>query len=151
MRDAKNVVTAWALLSDAYGEAREVPVLIEQLATSPTPDVWDDLWGHLCHQGTVYSASYAALPLLLEHAETTADKFSALHLIGAIIASENFVRVDCRPADLIDDIAKRARPLIEACMAKDRPDTVSHPHREHTLGPPCSGLRTFPGSIPERR
>jgi hypothetical protein len=54
-------------------------------------DSWDDLWGRLCHQGTVYSASYAALPALaqmsLQH--EPGGYAAALHLAAAIIASND--------------------------------------------------------------
>jgi hypothetical protein len=52
---------------------------------------WDDLWSRLCHQGTVYSASYAAVPTLarmsLQH--TPSGYIAALQLAAAIIASND--------------------------------------------------------------
>jgi len=51
--------------------------------------VWDELWSRLCHQGTVYSASYAALPRLTEIAERRppAVYVEPLHLATAIMSS----------------------------------------------------------------
>lgn len=84
-------MTDWASLRDAYGSAEQVAALLAAAEQAGTGDgsAWDDLWGRLCHQGTVYSASYAALPALatmcLRH---TAGGYSpALHLIAAVIAS----------------------------------------------------------------
>jgi hypothetical protein len=58
----------WSDLFDAYGAATEIPDLLRKLASSPGPksdyqaEPWFTLWSSLCHQGDVYSASYAALP-----------------------------------------------------------------------------------------
>lgn len=81
----------WASLRDAYGSAEQGPALLAAAERAGTGDLspWTDLWGRLCHQGTVYRASYAALPTLatmsLRHA---AGGYSpALHLAAAVIAS----------------------------------------------------------------
>src|SRR5665647_2198853 len=56
----------WSLLQDAYGPADRVPGLLARASaeTDLVADVWGELWSRLCHQGTVYSASYAAIPWL---------------------------------------------------------------------------------------
>jgi len=61
-------MTEWASLRDAYGSAEKVADLLATVATSGTDEggPWNDLWSRLCHQGTVYSASYAALPMLTQ-------------------------------------------------------------------------------------
>jgi hypothetical protein len=43
-----------------------VPALLAQaeISDADKASVWDDLWRRLCHEGTVYTASYAALPAL---------------------------------------------------------------------------------------
>lgn len=61
-------MTDWGLLRDAYGSAESIGSLLDQ-AESDGEEVWADLWSRLCHQGTVYTASYAALPRLTELAE----------------------------------------------------------------------------------
>ena len=50
---------------------------------------WDELWSRLCHQGTVYTASYAALPHLADVAERQgpAGYVAALDLAAAILSS----------------------------------------------------------------
>lgn len=58
----------WTDLCHAYGPATEIPGLLRKLAASPGPkadnraEPWFTLWSSLCHQGDVYTASYAALP-----------------------------------------------------------------------------------------
>lgn len=61
----------WDLLTDAYGSAGEVPTLLGAARKHDAP-ARDELWGRLCHQGTVSTASYAAISFLAElavHAE----------------------------------------------------------------------------------
>lgn len=82
-------MTEWADLQTAYGSAHDVPRMIETWVQSPTDDNLDDLWSHLCHQGTVYSASYAAIPLLADACARLAPKErrDALMLAGSILSS----------------------------------------------------------------
>jgi hypothetical protein len=86
-------MTEWASLRDAYGSAEEVPVLLTAAAAAgmQVGDCWDDLWSHLCHQGTVYSASYAALPALAEMSlrHKRSGYVAALHLAASIIAAND--------------------------------------------------------------
>src|SRR3954453_13201851 len=86
-------MTGWASLRDAYGSAEHVPTLLATAATAGTDEggVWGELWGRLCHQGTVYSASYAALPTLAEMAvrRGPAGYVAALHLAASILASND--------------------------------------------------------------
>ena len=61
----------WSTLPGAYGPATEIPTLLRQ-AVSAVPDerrkAIAELWGNLCHQGTVYEASVVAVPFLLDAA-----------------------------------------------------------------------------------
>ncbi|MEY9963493.1 hypothetical protein ABIA33_001526 [Streptacidiphilus sp. MAP12-16] len=80
-------MTDWSQLEHAYGTAEDVPALFERLGTERNDEVWRDLWSRLCHQGSVYSASFAALALLADlgsEAGTHGD--NALILAGAIAA-----------------------------------------------------------------
>ncbi|MFC0042379.1 hypothetical protein [Actinomadura rayongensis] len=76
----------WPNLEHAYGTAEDVPALLDALVPDGTADVWDELWSRLCHQGTVYSASFAALPRLTEAAAAwdPADRVMVLALAAAI-------------------------------------------------------------------
>ncbi len=79
----------WSALTDAYGDAAQIPTLIDDWVSSPTEAKLSDLWGRLCHQGSVYSASFAAIPLLHRAlpALPPSERRNALMLIGAILSS----------------------------------------------------------------
>lgn len=81
-------MTDWSRLSHAYGPADDIPALLDQLASDPTSERWTDLWSALCHQGSVYSASFAALPWLtrIARSDDPGQAVSALTLAGAIMA-----------------------------------------------------------------
>lgn len=79
----------WSRLKHAYGNASDVPALLARLSPEPQGDVWDQLWSRLCHQGTVHSASFAALPILVDVAEQwkPEDRSQLIALAAAILAS----------------------------------------------------------------
>jgi hypothetical protein len=81
-------MTDWSQLHHAYGTAEDVPGLLDAVGPGALDPLWDELWSRLCHQGTVYSASYAALPALTEMARrwSAADRQMALCLAGSIVA-----------------------------------------------------------------
>jgi len=80
----------WSQLQDAYGAADEVPRLLAALTPDPDADVWGELWSRICHQGSVYSASFAALPELLAAAASWAprDRLMILSLAAHIVCGE---------------------------------------------------------------
>ncbi|MFC9092156.1 hypothetical protein [Streptomyces sp. NPDC057072] len=82
-------MTDWSSLHHAYGTAEDIPGLLSGVSPNPDAPQWDDLWSRLCHQGTVYSASYAALPVLTRMARqwSPSDRRMPLCLAGAIVAS----------------------------------------------------------------
>src|SRR5262249_34913281 len=86
-------MTEWASLHDAYGSAEQVPILLTAAAAAGTDEdgSWSDLWSRLYHQGTVYSARYAALPPLAEMSRQhdPSGYVAALHLAASIIASND--------------------------------------------------------------
>jgi hypothetical protein len=70
----------WSDLQHAYGDAEDIPVLLKQLADIPSSrgneEPWFSIWSALAHQGDVYSASFAAVPHIvnaLASAPLTAD------------------------------------------------------------------------------
>lgn len=112
-------VTDWRALQDAYGSAELVGGLLERADTDERA-VWEELWSRLCHQCTVYTASYAALPRLAELAtqRDPAGFVEPLFLATCIITSndgpEAEADVRARYAETIGvlhDVAERLVPL----------------------------------------
>lgn len=77
-------MTDWSQLSHAYGSAEDIPALLDRIASEPNAERWSNLWSALCHQGSVYSASFAALPWLADVAgsDDREQAVSALNLAG---------------------------------------------------------------------
>lgn len=84
-------MTDWAKLQHAYGPASDVPALLEQLSPDPESDIWEELWMRICHQGTVYSASFPALPFLADAASKWSPdaRIMPLVLAGSILISND--------------------------------------------------------------
>jgi hypothetical protein len=73
----------WRELADAYGTAEKIPELLRQLSKgSPAEEseVWFSLWSALAHQGDVYSASFAAVPHIIEKLSTARTALSIDYL-----------------------------------------------------------------------
>jgi hypothetical protein len=80
----------WAQLSHAYGAADDVPHWLAAIRYPGGSDhdqhnegePWHELWSSLCHQGDVYSASFAAVPhivdVISQHPERATWEFFAL-------------------------------------------------------------------------
>ena len=69
----------WSDLQNAYGSSRQIPELLRQLKSHPPDDEpeaepYFSLWSALCHQGDVYTASYAALPHIVAAIELAPAK-----------------------------------------------------------------------------
>ncbi|WP_157963913.1 hypothetical protein [Actinocorallia populi] len=81
-------MTDWTRLRHAYGRADDVPGMLDRLVPDEEAEVWTELSSAICHQGTVYSASFAALPRLTEVARewAPADRLWPLSLAGRIVA-----------------------------------------------------------------
>lgn len=84
-------MTDWTQLRHAYGRADDVPGMLDRLVPDEDAEVWTELSSAICHQGTVYSASFAALPRLTEVARdwAPADRLWPLTLAGWIVAGAN--------------------------------------------------------------
>ena len=101
-------------------------------AGSEFGDEWDDLWSHLCHQGTVYTASYAAIPALAAMClrREPSGYVAPLQLIGSILASHD-APADADQlrqryaADLDDDRADQ-RPKRDPCADEGNVGHVGH-------------------------
>ena len=86
-------MTDWANLQHAYGPAGDVPALLEQLSPDPESGIWEELWMRVCHQGTVYSASFPVLPFLAEAASKWSPnaRIMPFALAGSILISNDVV------------------------------------------------------------
>ena len=92
-------VGGWALLRHAFGSASDVPALL-QAAAGPSGGrdrAWAQLWDRLCHHGSVYSASAAAVPdltrLACDDSLRPADRAQATSLIAAIADGSSYLAV----------------------------------------------------------
>jgi len=80
----------WAELRDAYGTAEDLAELLRFLYGNPTDSrAWNDAWGRLCHQNTIYSASLAAIPhiVILSKDLHSRDRLNPILLVGAIVSN----------------------------------------------------------------
>jgi hypothetical protein len=118
----------WNNLSHAYGEASDIPALLTQLSEYPGQESYQSepyfsLWSALCHQGDVYSASYAAVPHIIEFlaahpSRATADYFMLPTCIEIARKKGNGPQI---PPDLERSYFSALRQL-PALVAKVTPD-----------------------------
>jgi hypothetical protein len=114
LRDYTNM-TDWRTLDHAYGNAADIPGLLNQLTPEPEASVWEELWSRICHQGTVYSASFAALPALADAAERWKPKERAMVIaLAASIVDSEEVHGGCRE-DLLHPVEWVVPRLQRSC------------------------------------
>jgi hypothetical protein len=97
----------WSKLSHAYGSAGDIPELLRRLPDAPpmkpkNDDPWYYAWSALCHQYSVYTASYAAVPHLVEMASAARGRrrLDFLSLTGSIEAFRHLPGAPSFPAGL---------------------------------------------------
>ena len=100
----------WGELTHAYGNAADIPNLLRQLQTAPPQDnyrsePWYSLWSALCHQGDVYTATYAAMPHIVAMAskKNRRERFDCLIFIGYAEACRHHKGAPPIPPDLATD------------------------------------------------
>lgn len=119
----------WKQLQHAYGEASNIPNLLEQLRTAPPykaedwqADPWYSLWSCLCHQNDVYTASYAAVPHLVAIAQTKPpqERLEFVRLMAWIETCRSLERAVAIPTELkqayFDALSQAASVIIECLM-----------------------------------
>jgi hypothetical protein len=79
----------WTILEHSYGEASNVPRILEALGSTDLGALdagFYDLYGSLCHQGSVYSATRAAIPalVLLARSPTYPERARLFKALGDI-------------------------------------------------------------------
>jgi len=111
----------WRDLQHAYGDAADIPDMLRALASSTGPkagyqdEPWFSLWSSLCHQGDVYTASYAAVPHIVQiagEAKGPVD-FSFFQLPAAIEVARQTGRGPDIPGVLADDYHRAIARLME--------------------------------------
>jgi hypothetical protein len=108
----------WKELTHAYGSAEDVPDLLAQLSPDSESEVWSELWSCLCHQGSVYSASFAALPALANAAARWHPKNRLQPLmLAASILSSNDVHSHASVASPDKGLVTHFRELCEESLA----------------------------------
>ncbi|GHH34347.1 hypothetical protein [Lentzea cavernae] len=99
-------MTDWSVLHHAYGTAEDVPGLLARAAANDR-EAWTELWSALCHQGTSYPASYAALPHLADMANV-----DAVLLAAGILADGGDDEVRAEHAASITRLSKTANAVL---------------------------------------
>jgi hypothetical protein len=99
----------WPTLRNAYGESSGIPKLLREAEYLPedvgsNAEPYFSLWSALCHQGSVYTASYAALPHLVRIVEENPAKFrwTLLALVHSIEAGRTSEEAPQIPDDLVE-------------------------------------------------
>jgi hypothetical protein len=102
----------WSELHHAYGSAEDVPGMLARL-TSSDREALSDLFGSIAHQGSVYSASIAATPHLVEIAGEVDDP----NLAAEILALVGTIAVGDAPG-LVQSAAEDVRVAYQSCLPK---------------------------------
>lgn len=120
----------WSELQHAYGRATDIPELLRALAASPGPcssyrdEPWFSLWSSLCHQGDVYTASYAAVPHIVKIAceEKGPIAFSFFQLPAAIEIARKQGRGQALPDTCANGYCRAISRLVEGVnLHRDEP------------------------------
>lgn len=122
---------AWAELDHAYGDAAEAPDWLRALGDGDL-EVLQDLFGALCHQGTRYSASAAAVPFLAGIlAVGEVDPVPLLMTLGALAIGDMDVYAFPRPPEADGDMDPDA---VAAYRAVEREVPVAAGFLSHEDG-----------------
>jgi hypothetical protein len=109
----------WSDLEHAYGTASDVPAMLRRISTGDG-DAVNELFGSVCHQGSIYSASYAVVAHLIIAAKAVTDpnlRAEILILVGSIRASRDD-RSKVQPAPDIQRSYREALPeALELAIA----------------------------------
>lgn len=112
---------AWARLAHAYGSAEDIPALLEILREDrgsrpgEATETWFGLWSSLCHQGDAYTASYAAVPHLVDIAMGAGGPidFSFYQLPAAVEIARRTGHGPPIPPDLVEPYEQAVTRLAD--------------------------------------
>jgi hypothetical protein len=125
----------WCELRDAYGSAAEIPELLRQLSALPSDEgssePWFSLWSALAHQGDVYSASFAAVPHVIEAIASSPERVTDVYfhfpawieicrhknsvVVPDGLAADYFEALNRIPALVASAAQKKWSPAFTAC------------------------------------
>ncbi|HEX6352803.1 hypothetical protein [Actinophytocola sp.] len=111
----------WSRLRHAYGAADDIPALLEQLRGEDWEEAFGELFNSLLHQGSVYPATVAALPFLVDiaHDRAAPGRASALWLLGIYAESTRLPdgadveAFDRQARAALDETVRNLLPLLE--------------------------------------
>ena len=115
----------WRDLNHAYGSAKNIPDLILSLENFPdsknyTDEPYFSLWSSLCHQGDIYTASYATFPYLVDFCKKHQNKASLSIIQLAVfieIARLTNSKSPAVPSELNDEYFKYKHELLKVVVS----------------------------------
>jgi len=118
----------WASYSHAYGPATDIPSLLEDARHAPADRAfgsapWHELWSALCHQESIYPASFRALPELVNIATSSSGvkQSEALLLAAAIEVCSHDAQAPSVPPELQLSVATARRDALTLLRATSPP------------------------------
>lgn len=104
----------WSSLTHAYGPAPDVPGFLRDLSAAAALSTsrersWESIWSASCHQGTIGTASYAAVPHL--------DSLGMDRSVGEQVDHWSFVGATCEAA------LAMVREKLLGCLARGVSET----------------------------
>jgi hypothetical protein len=119
----------WALLSHAYGKANDVPEMIPELRKNFESEQENDFfYGYLCHQNSTYSATFAAVPHIVEIAfQPTLNAINQASIVifcGDVHALRDYDRryeIDSNDKNLVSRLAEEIESAYLKSIEKIKP------------------------------
>lgn len=146
----------WGFAWRFEGAADDLPDILSALSPDPPSELWGELWGRVCHQGTTYTASPYVLPRLLELANgwEPNSRVIPIRLAASIAASGEF---DIHGFEIVVDGLYRLARETASAEGLSRSDRVELASSAVTLagerfgGPELSELNLgeLQGSCPQ--
>jgi hypothetical protein len=102
---------------------------IQQCSGSELSEAWNAVWSALCHQGSVYSATYAAVPHLVEIAaqrdELDPLRIDSLFFVGAVVMANDSEAIPEELGLAYATALTRATELVASSLARQGLDEAT--------------------------
>lgn len=124
----------WNDLETANGNAAEIPALLSQLSSFPDETIYEDdpwysLWGNLFHEGTVYSAAFAAVPEIIKVLESAPEKatlsFFLLPIAIEIAREKEEIEIDQELLPAYRQAIARLAGIAAKCIAVNKSPEIA--------------------------